>query len=261
MEYILIMLAYVIFHWKKKTSKRPYLLLLSFGKQFPKVSYNDVVQATGNFCELNLIGRGSHGSVYKGKITLAKMQVAIKVFDLGMRCADKSFISECEVLSRIRHRNLLPILTACSTIDNNNGNDFKALIYVFMQNGNLDTWLHHKPSSVALKRLGMIERINIAVSIADALAYLHHDCGRPIVHCDLKPTNILLDDDMNAHLGDFGIASLVLDSRSTEGGHSGLNSSVVGHSGLNSSVVVTGTIEYIAPGVYIIYSLPRQTFA
>jgi len=66
---------------------------------------------------------------------------------------------------------------------------------------------------------------------------------------------------MNAHLGDFGIASLVLDSTSTEGGHSGSNSSVVGHSGLNSSVVVTGTIEYIAPGVYIIYSLPRQTFA
>jgi len=188
------------------------------------------------------------------------MQVAIKVFDIGMRCADKSFISECEVLSRIHHRNLLPILTACSTIDNN-GNDFKALIYVFMQNGNLDTWLHHKPSSVALKRLGMIERINIAISIADALAYLHHDCGRPIVHCDLKPTNILLDDDMNAHLGDFGIASLVLDSRSTEGGHSGPNSSVVGHSGLNSSVVVMGTIGYIAPGVYIIYSWPRQTFA
>ena len=236
-------------------------MLFSFGKQFPKVSYNDVVQATGNFCELNLIGRGSHGSVYKGKITLAKMQVAIKVFDLGMRCAYKSFISECEVLSRIRHWNLLPILTACSTIDNN-GNYFKALIYVFMQNGNLDTWLHHKSSSVALKRLGLIERINIAFSIADALAYLHHDCGRPIVHCDLKPTNILLDDDMNAHLGDFGIASLVVDSRSTEGGHSsGLNSSVVGHSGLNSSVVVTGTIGYIAPGVHIIYSLPRQTFA
>ncbi|WVZ74620.1 hypothetical protein U9M48_022781 [Paspalum notatum var. saurae] len=232
----LITLAYTIFHAKKKTSRRPYLLLFSFGKHFPKVSYKDIVHATGNFCESNLIGRGSYGSVYKGKITQATTQVAIKVFDLEMRCADRSFISECEVLRSIRHRNLLPILTACSTIDNS-GNNFKALIYELMQNGNLDTWLHHRTSSVARKRLGLVERMNIAVSIADALAYLHHDCGSPIVHCDVKPTNILLDDDMNAHLGDFGIASLVLDPRST----------TAGHSGPNSSVIVTGTIGYIAP--------------
>ena len=69
------------------------------------------------------------------------MQVAIKVFDLDMRFADSSFVSECEALRIVRHRNLLPILTACSTIDNR-GNDFKALIYEFMPNGNLDTWLH-----------------------------------------------------------------------------------------------------------------------
>ncbi|WVZ74622.1 hypothetical protein U9M48_022783 [Paspalum notatum var. saurae] len=232
----LIMLACTIFHAKKKTSRRPYLLLFSFGKQFPKVSYKDIAHATGNFCESNLIGRGSYGSVYKGKITQAKTQVPIKVFDLEMRCADRSFISECEVLRSIRHRNLLPILTACSTIDNS-GNDFKALIYELMQNRNLDTWLHHRTSSVAQKRLGLVERMNIAVSIADALAYLHHDCGSPIVHCDVKPTNILLDDDMNAHLGDFGIASLVLDPRST----------TTGHYGPNSSVIVTGTIGYIAP--------------
>ncbi|WVZ74602.1 hypothetical protein U9M48_022764 [Paspalum notatum var. saurae] len=152
-----------------------------------------------------------------------------------MRSPDRSFISECEVLRSIRHRNLLPILTACSTIGNS-GNGFKALIYEFMQNGNLDTWLHHRTSSVARKRLGLVQRMNIAVSIADALAYVHHDCGSPIVHCDVKPTNIL-DNDMNAHLGDFGIASLVLDPRST----------TTGHSGPNSSVIVARTIGYIAP--------------
>jgi len=79
----LIMLAYIIFHGKKKTSGRPYLLLFSFGKQFPKVSYNDLVQATGNFCELNLIGRGSYGSVYKGKITLAKCKWQLRFLTLG----------------------------------------------------------------------------------------------------------------------------------------------------------------------------------
>ncbi|XP_062219650.1 putative receptor-like protein kinase At3g47110 isoform X2 [Phragmites australis] len=231
----LIMFIYIIIHGNK-TSRGPYILLLSFGKQFPKVSYKDLAQATGNFSESNLVGRGSYGSVYKGNLTQAKMQVAIKVFDLEMRYADKSFASECEVLRRIRHRNLLSILTACSTIDNT-GNDFKALIYEFMQNGNLDTWLHHRRAGLPTKCLGLVQRMNIAVGIADALAYLHHDCGTPIVHCDLKPTNILLDDDMNAHLGDFGIASLVLDARSTK----------VGHAGPNNPVPVTGTIGYIAP--------------
>jgi len=220
-----------------KASKRTQLLFLSFGKKFPRVSYKDLAQATANFSELNLIGRGSYGSVYRGKLTQAKIQVAIKVFDLGMRFADKSFVLECEVLRSIRHRNLVPILTACSTIDNR-GNDFKALVYEFMHNGNLDTWLHQKHGGTDPKLLGLARKISIAVDLADALAYLHHDCGRPIVHCDLKPTNILLDDDMNAYLGDFGIASLVIDSRST----------TVGQFGHNSSVAVTGTIGYIAPG-------------
>jgi len=219
-----------------KKSRSPYLMLLSFGKKFPRVSYKDLAQATGNFLESNLIGRGSYGSVYKGKLTQAKMQVAIKVFDLDMRFADSSFVSECEALRIVQHRNLLPILTACSTIDNR-GNDFKALIYEFMPNGNLDTWLHKKGGPVVPQLLGLTKRMSIAADVAEALAYLHHDCRRPIVHCDLKPTNILLDDDMNAHIGDFGIASLVDDSRTA----------AVGHSGSNSSVAVTGTVGYIPP--------------
>lgn len=111
----LLVLIYIIIYGNK-TSRRPYLLLLSFGKRFPKVSYKDLAQATENFSKSNLIGSGSYGSVYKGKLTQAKIEVAIKVFDLEMRCAEKSFISECEVLRSIRHRNLLPILTACSML-------------------------------------------------------------------------------------------------------------------------------------------------
>ena len=228
---------YVIFIGKK-APRRPYLLLLYFGKKFPRVSYKDLAQATENFSELNLVGRGSYGSVYKGKLTQAKIQVAIKVFDLDMRFADSSFVSECEALRIIRHRNLVPILTACSTIDNS-GKDFKALIYEFMPNGTLDTWLHQKHGSVAPNILGLAQRMSIGVDVADALAYLHHDSGIPILHCDLKPTNILLDDDMNAHLGDFGIASLVIDSGSI----------AAGHSSCSSSLAVRGTIGYIAPGI------------
>uniref|UniRef100_A0A0D9VIB3 Receptor kinase-like protein Xa21 n=1 Tax=Leersia perrieri TaxID=77586 RepID=A0A0D9VIB3_9ORYZ len=231
----LTMLIYVITLGKRK-SRKAYLFLFSFGKQFPKVSHSDLVRATGNFSNSNLIGRGSYGSVYKGKLTMAKIDVAIKVFNLEMRRADRSFVSECEVLRTIRHRNLLPILTACSTIDYR-GKDFRALIYELMHNSNLDRWLHCGHAGVVHKGLSMDQRVSIAVNIADALVYLHHDCGRPIVHCDVKPMNILLDEDMSAHLGDFGIASLVLDSPLTSDGNSGRN----------SSIVVKGTIGYIAP--------------
>lgn len=226
---------------ERKKSSGKYLSRLSFGKNFPKISYNDLTRATSGFSESNLIGRGSYGSVYKGKIAQAKMQVAIKVFDLEMRCADKCFISECDVLRSIQHRNLLPILTACSTIDNI-GNAFKALVYEFMPNGNLDTWLHEQSICEAPRNLSLGQRISIIVDIADALAYLHHDSGRSIVHCDIKPSNILLDVHMNAYLSDFGIANIVLNSGSTSVGHSNLDSS------FNSSIGLKGTIGYIAPG-------------
>lgn len=229
-----------LFHFTfidKKAPSRTYLSLLSFGKQFPKVSYKDLAEATGNFSESNLLGRGSYGSVYRGKsVVQIKSQVAIKVFDLEMRCADKSFVSECEVLRRIKHRNLLPILTACSTIDNA-GNAFKALVYECMPNGNLDTLLHHKCAGQTAKGLGLAQKISIAVDIADGLVYLHNDIKTCIVHCDLKPSNILLDADMNAYLGDFGIANLVHNSRSTS----------VGHLSSNTSIGLKGTIGYIAP--------------
>jgi serine/threonine protein kinase len=107
-----------------------------------------------------------------------------------------------------------------------------------MPNGNLDKWLHHKGDHESSKRLSFTQRICIAVNVADALDYLHHDCGRPTVHCDLKPSNILLDDDMNALIGDFGIARLYVDPQST-------------WAGSVSSIGVKGTIGYIPPGIYL----------
>ncbi|XBJ19340.1 hypothetical protein VPH35_010326 [Triticum aestivum] len=231
----LIMLISIITLHKKK-SHRAYLSSTSFGGKFPRVSYYDLARATGNFCEANLIGRGSCGSVYRGKLTQLEMEVAIKVFDPKMRCADKSFISECKVLRSIRHRYITPVLTACLSIDNS-GNAFKALIYV-----NSNKWLHEKPAGEEPIVLGLGQRISMVVNIADALAYLHHDSRRSIVHRDLKPSNILLDVDMNAHLGDFGIANLVLQSGSATVGQSSSGTSS------NNSVGLKGTIGYIAPG-------------
>lgn len=228
----LLLLVYLLV-LEKKTSRRADLSQLSFGEHFEKVSYNDLAQATRDFSESNLIGRGSYGSVYSGKLKENKMEVAVKVFNLEMRGAERSFLAECEALRSIQHRNLLPIITACSTVDNA-GNVFKALVYELMPNGNLDTWIHHRDDEAAPKRLNLTQRIGIVVNVADALDYLHHDCGRPTVHCDLKPSNILLDDDMNALLGDFGIARLYVDHQSA-------------WAGSISSIGVKGTIGYIPP--------------
>ena len=90
----------------------------SFGEHFGKVTLSDLTQATQDFSESNLIGRGSYGSVYRGKLKESKMEVAVKVFDLEMRGAERSFVAECEALRSIQHCNLLPIITACSAVDN-----------------------------------------------------------------------------------------------------------------------------------------------
>jgi Leucine-rich repeat (LRR) protein len=232
----LTLLIYFIISRKKVLKAR---LPPSFsGEQFPKVSYKDLAQATENFAESNLVGRGSHGSVYKGRlITPEPMVVAVKVFDLAMEGTARSFISECQALRNIRHRNLVPILTACSTIDNM-GNDFKALVYRFMPNGSLDTWLHPPGYGNPVSNLDLSQRLKIIVDVADALQYIHHDCESPIIHCDLKPSNILLDSDMAAHLADFGIARFYLETRSQ----------TVGDSRSTGTINLKGTIGYIAPG-------------
>nr|BAJ94009.1 predicted protein [Hordeum vulgare subsp. vulgare] len=223
----------IVFILTEKKRRRKYTSQLPFGKEFLKVSHKDLEEATENFSESNLIGKGSCGSVYKGKLGHNKMEVAVKVFDLGMHGAEKSFLAECEAVRNIQHRNLLPIITVCSTADTT-GNAFKALVYELMPNGNLETWLHHNGDGKDRKPLGFMKRISIALNIADVLHYLHHDIGTPIIHCDLKPSNILLDHDMIAYLGDFGIARFFRDSRLTSRGESSSNG-------------LRGTIGYIPP--------------
>ncbi|XP_066336505.1 receptor kinase-like protein Xa21 [Miscanthus floridulus] len=207
-----------------------------FGDKFLKVSYNDLAEATKNFSESNLIGRGGYGSVYRGNLMEDKLEVAVKVLDIDTQAAKKSFLSEYEALRSIRHRNIVPIITACSSVQTG-GNTFKALVYGYMPNGNLDTWLHKKGDGEGPNHLSLAQRICIAVNIADALDYIHNDSGKPIIHCDVKPSNILLDYDMNARLGDFGIASFYHHSSSTTGQDAYST----------SSFGVKGTIGYIGP--------------
>lgn len=160
------------------------------------VSYSDLSESTNGFSSENLIGSGSFGSAYKGMLVMDRKLVAVKVLNLRIRGASKSFFAECEALRSVRHRNLLKIITACSSIDHQ-GKDFRSLVFEYIANGNLDEWLHQRSDErCRIKRLSFIQRLNIAIDVASALDYLHNYSQTPIVHCDLKPSNALLDHDM-----------------------------------------------------------------
>ncbi|XP_074279745.1 uncharacterized protein LOC141605014 isoform X3 [Silene latifolia] len=189
-----------------------------------KVSYDMLLKATADFSSENLVGMGSFGSVFKG--VLDGKTVAVKVLNLQRRCASKSFMAECNALRNVRHRNLISIITACSSIDFQR-NDFRALVYEFMPNGSLDRWLHGVDGNMSLA-----QRVDVAIDVAHAISYLHHECETPIVHCDLKPSNILLDNDMVAHVGDFGLARFLTQPR---------------HPNQSSTIGIKGTIGYAAP--------------
>ncbi|KAL8141204.1 hypothetical protein V2J09_007225 [Rumex salicifolius] len=197
-----------------------------------KVSYQMLHMATDGFSTSNLLGVGGFGSVYKGilKQDGTELVVAVKVMNLGNERASKSFITECKALRNIRHRNLVKVITACSSIDARR-RDFKALVYEFMSRGSLEDWLH-SPNNASLS---LFQRLSIAIDVASALEYLHVECFVPIIHCDLKPSNILLDDEMTARVSDFGIAKFVSGA---------LTSNTKDHT---SSTQVRGTVGYTAP--------------
>ncbi|XP_018507451.2 receptor kinase-like protein Xa21 [Pyrus x bretschneideri] len=162
-----------------------------------RVSRLELVRATNGFHESNLLGTGGFGSVYRGTL-LDGIDIAVKVFNLQLEGAFKSFDKECEMLSNLRHRNLIKIISCCDELD------FKALILQLMPNGSLENWLYSPNCSMTI-----LQRLDIMKDVALALEYLHHGYSIPIVHCDVKPSNILLDDDLVAHVADFGIARLI----------------------------------------------------
>nr|GEV21237.1 leucine-rich repeat protein [Tanacetum cinerariifolium] len=223
---LLVVLYCVRLFCKKKHNSQP--SQSSRNERFLKVSYNELLKATDGFSTANLIGEGGFSSVYKGILDSdGDRFVAVKVLHLLNRGALKSFLAECEAWRNIRHRNLLKIVTSCSSVDFQ-GNDFKAIVYEFMPNGSVHDWLHSISANTS--KLNLLQRIHILRDVATALDYLHIRCQTMIVHGDLKPSNILLDDDMVAHVGDFGLARLL---------GTDLNQ--------NSSTGVKGTIGYAPP--------------
>ncbi|XP_044507098.1 receptor kinase-like protein Xa21 [Mangifera indica] len=191
-----IMVLMCLLIWKKRT-RPPTNVDIYQGETWRRISYLELVRATDGFNENNLLGKGSYGSVYKGRLDEG-MQVAVKVFHLDFGGALTSFEVECEVMKGLRHRNLIKIISSCSN------NDFKSLILEYMPNGSLEKLLFSENNV-----LDISHRLDIMIDVAQALEYLHFGYLVPIIHCDIKPSNVLLDEHMVAHLSDFGIAKLL----------------------------------------------------
>ncbi|KAF8026484.1 hypothetical protein BT93_F3076 [Corymbia citriodora subsp. variegata] len=217
---------------KERESSFPSPLIRGLPK---KVSYDELHRATNGFAQENFIGKGGFGSVYKAVFMWSNdgsyISLAVKVIDLRQSKASKSFNMECEALKFIRHRNLVKVITSCSSVDNT-GHEFKALVMEYMPNGNLEKWLYPEDVERDGLNLSLMQRLNVAIDIASAMDYLHHDCDPPVVHCDMKPANVLLDDNMVAHVGDFGLARF-LHQTQQETDH--------------STIGLKGSIGYIPP--------------
>ncbi|KAH9317460.1 hypothetical protein KI387_019229, partial [Taxus chinensis] len=214
--------------WRRKFLRQHFDLSNSMSRRlgYLKFTYQDLFIATNGFDESNLLGVGNFGSVYKGILRDDKV-VAIKVINSPNEGL-KSFKAECKVLRRIRHRNLIRVISACSYLN------FKGLVLQFASNGSLEKYLYaDNIDEEDVCRLGLSECVNIAIDVVHGMEYLHYDCPVQVVHCDLKPANVLLDSNMAALVTDFGISRL--------------NSSTNSMDSLSITYSLRGSIGYIAP--------------
>uniref|UniRef100_A0A0A0LTC7 Protein kinase domain-containing protein n=1 Tax=Cucumis sativus TaxID=3659 RepID=A0A0A0LTC7_CUCSA len=208
--------------------------------KYPRISYKQLLDATDGFSSFNLIGSGRFGEVYKG-ILPDKTKIAVKVLKpirVGGEISG-SFKRECQVLKRTRHRNLIRIITTCSRPD------FNALVLPLMSNGSLESNLYPNNRGSSIHKTDLVQLVSICCVVAQGVAYLHHHSPIRVVHCDIKPSNILLDDDMTALVTDFGISGLVIEGET--------NNNISYHPSESISFSSThgllcGSVGYIAPG-------------
>ncbi|KAK6945857.1 Legume lectin domain [Dillenia turbinata] len=182
-----------------------------------KFSYNELARATNKFSEEEKLGEGGFGGVYRGYLRDLNAFVAVKRVSRNSKQGLKEYVSEVRIISRLRHRNLVQLIGWCHEKKE------LLLVYEFMPNGSLYSHLFKERS------LTWEIRYKIARGLASALLYLHEEGEQCVLHRDIKSSNIMLDSNFNAKLGDFGLARLV------------------DHLKGSQTTVVAGTMGYMAP--------------
>ncbi|KAG5244221.1 leucine-rich repeat family protein [Salix suchowensis] len=206
----MIVTLFVVRDYQRKKAKRD----LAAWKltSFQRLNFTEA-NILASLTENNLIGSGGSGKVYRAAINRAGDYVAVKRIwsnEKMDRNLEKEFLAEVQILGTIRHANIVKLLCCISSESS------KLLVYEFMENQSLDRWLHGRKrspsvgtSSVHNSVLDWPTRFQIAIGAARGLSYMHHDCYTPIIHRDVKSSNILLDSELRARIADFGLARIL----------------------------------------------------
>ncbi|KAK6116839.1 hypothetical protein DH2020_049405 [Rehmannia glutinosa] len=200
---------------------------------FQRLDFTEV-NILSSLAESNMIGSGGSGKVYKIAVDRADQYVAVKRIWNDKKkdhLLEKEFLAEVQILGSVRHSNIVKLLCCISS------DDSKLLVYEYLENQSLDRWLHGKKRkalslncSVGNIVLDWPARLRIAIGAAQGLCYMHHDCTPPIIHRDVKSSNILLDTDFKAKIADFGLAKILIKKGEP-----------------NTMSAVAGSFGYIAP--------------
>uniref|UniRef100_A0A8R7UXN8 non-specific serine/threonine protein kinase n=1 Tax=Triticum urartu TaxID=4572 RepID=A0A8R7UXN8_TRIUA len=160
-----------------------------------RFSFQTLSECTEGFS--TKLGEGGFGPVFEGK--LGEERVAVKRLE-GARQGKKEFLAEVETIGSIEHINLVSLIGYCANQSE------RLLVYEYMSKGSLDRWIYYRNNNAPLD---WCTRCRIIMDIAKGLCYLHEECKRKIAHLDIKPQNILLDDNFNAKVADFGLCKLI----------------------------------------------------